>query len=177
MTRPLRAKDLKPFIRDVPDFPKPGIVFRDITPLLRDGRAFAHTIDQFAARYARHRVDAVAAIESRGLIFGAAVALRLGAGLVPVRKRGKLPHKTHQERCVLEYGEEVLEIHQDALRPNERVLLMDDVLATGGTMRAAIRLMRRLRARVVETAFVIELTPLEGRRKLRPHPVFSLVQY
>ena len=167
----------KQLIRDIPDFPKPGIVFRDITPLLRDGRAFAQTIDQFAERYARKPIDAVVAIESRGLVLGAALALRLKAGLVLVRKRGKLPHKTHQEPCELEYGSEVLEIHQDALQPHERVLIVDDVLATGGTMRAAIRLVGRLRAKVIETAFLIELTPLKGRKKLTPHSVFSLVKY
>ena len=167
----------KQLIRDIPDFPKPGIVFRDITPLLRDGPAFAGAIDQFAKRYARQRIDAIVAIESRGLILGAALAMRLNAGLVPVRKRGKLPHKTHQEPCELEYGTEVLEIHQDALQPRERVLIVDDVLATGGTMQAAIRLVGRLRATVAETAFLIELTPLKGRKKLVPHPVFSLVKY
>ena len=173
----LATDHFKRFIRDVPDFPKPGILFRDITPLLRDRHAFSEIIEQFAQRYAQQRIDVIVAIESRGFVLGAALALRLQAGLVPVRKRGKLPHKTHQERCTLEYGEEVLEVHQDALEPGDRILLMDDVLATGGTMLAAIRLAQRLRADVVETAFLIELTALDGRQKLTPHPVFSLVQY
>ena len=167
----------KRLIRDVPDFPKPGVLFRDITPLLRDRQAFQEIVDQFATRYRTQRIDAVVAIESRGFILGTAVAYCLKAGLIPVRKRGKLPHKTHQETCTLEYGQETLEIHQDALRAGERVLLMDDVLATGGTMAATVRLAQKLKAHVVETAFLVELTPLDGRRKLTPHSVFSLVQY
>ena len=172
-----QAEHLKRYIRDVPDFPKPGILFRDITPLLRDRQAFDEAIERFAQRYRGQQLDAVVAIESRGFVLGAAVASRLKLGLVPVRKRGKLPHRTHQERCTLEYGEDVLEIHQDALAADERVLLMDDVLATGGTMGAAVRLAQRLQAQVVEIAFLLELTALQGRQKLTPHQIFSLVQY
>ena len=168
---------LKRLIRDVPDFPKPGILFRDITPLLRDREALQEVVEQFAARYASERIDAVVAIESRGFILGAAVAYRLKAGLVPIRKRGKLPHRTHQMKCELEYGSEVLEIHQDALSAGDRVLLIDDVLATGGTMHASIHLAQQLKAQVVEAAFLIELSVLQGRAKLTPHPVFSLIQY
>ena len=168
---------LKRLIRDVPDFPKPGILFRDITPLLRDRDALQDVVEQFAARYASERIDAVVAIESRGFILGAAVAYRLKAGLVPIRKRGKLPHRTHQMKCELEYGNEILEIHQDALAAGNRILLIDDVLATGGTMHASIHLAQQLKATVVEAAFLIELSPLQGRTKLTPHPVFSLIQY
>ena len=168
---------LKRLIRDVPDFPKPGILFRDITPLLRDRQALRDVVEHFATRYEGERIDAVVAIESRGFILGTAVAYRLHAGLVPVRKRGKLPHRTHQVACTLEYGAEVLEIHTDALAPGDRVLLIDDVLATGGTMLASIELTSRLKAHVVETAFLVELSPLNGRAKLAPHSVFSLVQY
>ena len=170
-------EQFKRLIRDVPDFPKPGILFRDITPLLRDRQALHEIVERFAARYASQRIDAVVAIESRGFILGTAVAYRLRTGLVPIRKRGKLPWKTLQARCVLEYGEEVLEIHQDGLAVGDRALLMDDVLATGGTMGATIGLVEQLKAAVVETAFLVELTPLAGRAKLAPHSVFSLVQY
>lgn len=168
---------LKQLIRDVPDFPKPGILFRDITPLLRDRDALQDVVERFAVRYAGERIDAVVAIESRGFILGAAVAYRLRAGLVPIRKRGKLPHRTHRAECVLEYGTEVLEIHQDALSDGDRVILVDDVLATGGTMHASIHLTQQLSAQVVEAAFLVELSPLKGRAKLAPHPVFSLIQY
>ncbi|MBI3320238.1 MAG: adenine phosphoribosyltransferase [Candidatus Omnitrophica bacterium] len=170
-------EQFKRLIRDVPDFPKPGILFRDITPLLRDRQALHDLVEQFVARYATERIDAVVAIESRGFLLGAAVAYRLRAGLVPVRKRGKLPWKTLQAPCVLEYGEEVLEIHQDGLEAGARALLMDDVLATGGTMGATVHLVEQLKAKVVETAFLVELTPLAGRAKLAPHSVFSVVRY
>ncbi len=169
--------DLKPFIRDVADFPKPGVLFRDITPLLRNRDALQEVVERFATRYAHKRIDAVVAIESRGFILGAAVAYRLKAGLVPIRKRGKLPHRTHQMQCKLEYGNELLEIHQDALSAGDHVLLIDDVLATGGTMHASIHLAQQLKAQVVEAAFLIELSALQGRAKLAPHPIFSLIQY
>ncbi len=169
--------DLKQLIRDVPDFPKPGILFRDITPLLRDPRAIQKVVTQFAGRYTGKRIDAVVAVESRGFILGAAVAYRLGAGLVPVRKQGKLPWKTYHKECLLEYGKEVLEIHQDALSPGEQVLIMDDVLATGGTLAATVHLVERMKAHVVEVACLAELTGLAGRAKLSPHLVFSLLQY
>lgn len=167
----------KRLIRDVPDFPKPGVLFRDITPLLRDRDALQDVIDHFVTRYAGERIDAVVAIESRGFILGTAVAYRLKAGLVPIRKRGKLPHRTHRIECTLEYGAEVLEIHQDALSAGDRVIIVDDVLATGGTMHASIHLAQQLKAQVVEAAFLVELSPLHGRAKLAPHPVFSLIQY
>lgn len=169
--------ELKQLIREVPDFPKPGILFRDITPLIRDRQAFRKMVERFAERYIAKQIEAVVGIESRGFILGTAVAYRLGAGFVPIRKRGKLPAKTLQERCTLEYGEEVLEIHADSLKPGDRVILVDDVLATGGTMAATIRLVEQLKAEIVEVGFLVELTPLGGRAKLDAYPVFSLIQY
>jgi adenine phosphoribosyltransferase len=168
---------LKRYVRDIPDFPTKGILFRDITPLLQDGPVFQRAIHALAARHRGERPDAVVAIESRGLIVGSALAYELGVGVVPVRKQGKLPHKTFRASYALEYGQDTLEIHQDALAPNSRVLLVDDLLATGGTMGATIRLVEQCGARVVELAFLIELTALKGRQRLLPHPIISLIQY
>ena len=168
---------LKPYIRDIPDFPTKGILFRDITPLLRDGAAFRHVIDVLAARYRGQALEAVVAIESRGLILGAALASALGLGVVPVRKAGKLPHETYRASYTLEYGQDTLEIHQDSLARGGRVLLVDDLLATGGTMAATIQLIQQCEGRIVELAFLIELTALKGRGRVAPHAVFSLMQY
>jgi adenine phosphoribosyltransferase len=168
--------DLKAHIRDIPGFPKPGVIFRDITPLLADGAALRWTIDRFSERY-QGAVDMVLGIESRGFIIGSAVAYALGVGLALVRKRGKLPSLTFSAEYELEYGNDALEIHRDAFGHPCRVLLIDDLLATGGTARAAVDLVERLRGEVVECAFVVELTPLGGRQRLAPHPVYSLVQY
>ncbi len=167
----------KRYIRNIPDFPKQGILFRDITPLLKHGPAFGRAIRALAERHRGRRPDAVVAIESRGLIVGSALAYELGVGVVPVRKQGKLPHKTHRATYQLEYGKDTLEIHQDGLARGARVLLVDDLLATGGTMGATIRLVQRCGAAIVELAFLIELTALRGRERLAPHPVISLVQY
>jgi adenine phosphoribosyltransferase len=168
--------DLKRHIRDVPDFPKPGIVFKDITPLLADRSAFRATIDQFIERY-RGRVDVVLGIESRGFIVGAPVAYGLGTGVVLVRKPGKLPAQTHAARYELEYGHDALEIHHDAIDGHHRVLVIDDLLATGGTASAAVELVRRCGGEVVACAFVIELDFLNGRRRLAGQEVFSLLHY
>jgi adenine phosphoribosyltransferase len=168
--------DLRALIRDVPDFPKPGIVFKDITPLLADAKAFHVTVDRFADRY-RGKVDAVLGIESRGFIIGAAVAYALGAGVAIVRKPGKLPWKTHAASYALEYGTDTLEIHHDAIDGRQRVLLIDDLLATGGTASAAVQLVERCGGTVVACAFVIELAFLHGRGRLGAHEIFSLVQY
>ena len=168
--------DLKRHIRDVPDFPKPGIVFKDITPLLADGAAFKATVDRFVARY-RGKVDAVLGIESRGFIIGAAVAYGLGTGVAIVRKPGKLPYKTYAASYVLEYGTDTLHIHQDAFDGARRVLLIDDLLATGGTASAAVQLVQQCGGLVVACAFVIELGFLHGRDRLAGHEVFSLIQY
>jgi adenine phosphoribosyltransferase len=164
-------------IRDIPDFPKPGIVFKDITPLLADGPLFATTINLLAERYESEKVDTVLGIESRGFIIGAALAYRLGAGFSVVRKPGKLPYDTHAETYELEYGTDRLEIHVDGLAPRSRVVIADDLIATGGTAAATAALVSRLGGTVVECAFVIELTFLRGRQKLAPHRVYSLLQY
>jgi adenine phosphoribosyltransferase len=164
-------------IRDIPNFPKPGIVFKDITPLLGDGRLFAKTIDLLAARYTSQKVDTVLGIESRGFIIGAALAYKLGAGFSVVRKPGKLPYETHSENYELEYGTDSLEIHVDGLLPNSRVVIADDLIATGGTAAATAALVSKLGGTVVECAFVIELTFLRGRERLKPHGVYSLLQY
>ena len=169
--------NLRPYIRDIPDFPTKGILFRDITPLLKHGPAFRRAIQALARPHRDRRPDAVVAIESRGLIVGAALAYELGVGVIPVRKQGKLPHHTYRASYMLEYGTDTLEIHRDAMRRNARVLLVDDLLATGGTMAATIRLIERCGGRITELAFLVELTALQGRRRLAPHPIISLVQY
>lgn len=171
------ATDLKQFIRDIPDFPTKGILFRDITPLLRDGKAFRSAIQQLAVRHHGQRPDAVVAIESRGLIVGSALAYELGIGVVPVRKKGKLPHDTYRANYTLEYGQDTLEIHKDALGRGARVLLVDDLLATGGTMRATVELVKQCGGTIIEAAFLIELTALRGRERLEPLPIVSLMQY
>ena len=171
------SADLKRYIRDIPDFPTKGILFRDITPLLQNGPAFRHAIHSLAARHHGAKPDAVVAIESRGLIIGSALAYELGLGVVPVRKKGKLPHHTYQASYTLEYGQDTLEIHRDGLAQGARVLLVDDLLATGGTMGATIQLIEQCGGRIVELAFLIELTALQGRQRLAPHPVISLIQY
>jgi adenine phosphoribosyltransferase len=168
--------DLTKHIRDIPDFPKPGIQFKDITPLLADGPAFRETVDRFVDRY-RGKVDTVLGIESRGFILGAAVAYGLGTGVSIVRKPGKLPWKKHSATYALEYGTDTLEIHHDALQGRVRVLLIDDLLATGGTASAAIELTEKCGGQVVACAFVIELSFLQGRTRLGNHEVFSLIQY
>ena len=167
--------DLAKFLRDVPDFPKPGIVFKDITPLLASPKAMVVAISRLAA-FDFGRVDKVGAVESRGFLFGVPLAMRLGVGFFPLRKPGKLPWKTNRVEYVLEYGTDAIEMHQDAIQPGERVLLVDDLLATGGTVSACIRLAEMSRAKVVACAFVVELTFLKGREKL-PCEAFSLVQY
>lgn len=170
-------ENIRRAIRDIPDFPKTGIVFKDIMPLLADGRLFARTIDLLAERYERQSIDTVLGIESRGFIIGAGLAYRLKAGFSVVRKPGKLPYETHSESYALEYGTDRLEIHVDGLAPRSRVVIADDLLATGGTAGATAALVSRLGGTVVECAFVIELAFLRGREKLKPHRVYSLLQY
>ena len=171
-------KELKSLIRDIPDFPKPGILFKDITPILSDGKAFTNLTASFRDRYQSKNIDIVVGIEARGFIFGGSLAYALGAGLVIIRKPGKLPYKTYSQTYSLEYGEDAMEIHQDAIQPNKNVLLLDDVLATGGTIVAATELIRKnFQANIVEAAFVIELDFLKGREKLKDIPVNSLVHY
>jgi adenine phosphoribosyltransferase len=169
--------DLRPFIRDVPDFPKPGIVFKDITPLLRSHEALDYISHALAEPFKDAGVTAVAAIESRGFIFGSGVARVLGAGFVPIRKPGKLPWKTRRGEYTLEYGSGVLEIHEDALTADDRVLIIDDLLATGGTAACSITLARESGATVIAAGFVIELGFLGGRAKMDGTPVHSLIEY
>lgn len=174
---PARLAALRARIRDVPDFPKPGITFKDITTLLGDGPAFHDTLELFAELCAGVRVDRVVAVESRGFILGGAIADRLGTGFVPVRKPGKLPARTRRASYALEYGEDSLEIHADGLATGDRVLIVDDVIATGGTARAAAELVEGLGARVALFAFLVELTFLPGREKLQGYEVRSLFRY
>ncbi len=170
-------EDLKRKIRDIVDFPKPGIVFKDITTLLRDASSFNRAVDLLGHRYLDQPVDVVLGIEARGFIIGSALAYKLNKGVILVRKAGKLPYKTHSTSYDLEYGSDTLEIHQDAIEEGQRVLIADDVLATGGTVRAVADLVRRLGGQVVECAFLAELTFLKGREKLPDLPIHSLIQF
>jgi adenine phosphoribosyltransferase len=169
--------DLKTRIRSVPDFPKKGIVFRDITTLLKDGEAFRRAVDEFYERYKGQRIDKVVSVESRGFIFGSALAQKLGAGFVPIRKPGKLPAETVREEYQLEYGKDAIEIHKDAITPGERILVHDDLLATGGTILAACRLVEKLGGNITGLCFLIELAFLHGRDRLKNYDIFSIIQY
>jgi adenine phosphoribosyltransferase len=168
----LRAK-----IRDIKDFPTEGILFKDITTLLKDGPAFRCVLDLLAGRYRDEQIDVVVGVESRGFIFGGALAHQLGAGFVPVRKLGKLPGKTIEVEYELEYGRDALAVHEDAIKPGQRVLAVDDLLATGGTMAATLRLIEQLGGKVVGVAVMIELAFLHGRDKLKNYPLHSLIVY
>ncbi|MEO1844053.1 MAG: adenine phosphoribosyltransferase [Akkermansiaceae bacterium] len=171
------ANALRAAIRDVPDFPKPGIVFKDITPILGNGDLFQTSIRLLAETAQGSHIDKVAGIDARGFIFAAAVADRLKAGFVPIRKKGKLPWRTKEEAYSLEYGEASVEIHQDAVHPGEKILLVDDLLATGGTAAAAVRLLDQLEAEIVSVSFLIELAFLNGREKLGEHNITSIISY
>lgn len=173
----MTESELKKLIRDIPDFPKPGILFRDLTPLLADKTALPAAIDALAEPFKNLPIDAVAAVEARGFIFGSAVAKTLSAGFVPIRKKGKLPWKTTQIQYELEYGSDVLEVHSDAVGKHSRVLMVDDVLATGGTMRAACELVQKLGATIVGISVLVELSQLGGRKKLQDWPVHSVIIY
>ena len=164
-------------IRSIPDFPKKGILFKDITTLLSNPSAFKSSITQMAKFFSGKKVDAILAAESRGFIFGGALAYKLGCGFVPVRKPGKLPYKTYKATYSLEYGTDSLEIHCDSFKKNSRVIILDDLLATGGTAKATLQLARKLNAKIVGIMFLIELTALKGRKKLAPYPVYSLIKY
>jgi adenine phosphoribosyltransferase len=176
LTASERVRIIETTIRTIPDFPKPGILFRDITPVLADPKIFKASIELFSERYLSQHIDKVVAIESRGFIFGSALALSLGCGLAIVRKPGKLPGTTIKESYSLEYGTDSLEIHADAIAKGERSLIIDDLLATGGTANAACKLVARLGGKIVECSFVIELLALEGRKHLSC-PVFSVLSF
>lgn len=169
--------DFKKYIRDIPDFPKPGIVFKDITPLLGDPEAFAAMIDVFAEKYKDSGITKICGIESRGFIFGAALAVKMKVGFVPIRKAGKLPYKVVKREYSLEYGTDTIEIHQDAVNRGEKVLLIDDLIATGGTAEAAVALLEDMGAEVAGIAFAVELAFLNGREKFDKQKVFSLLTY
>lgn len=168
---------LLPYIRDIPDFPKPGILFRDITPLLANPRVFKLAIEQFAERFEHERIDAIVAAEARGFIFAAPLAVRLNVGFVPIRKPGKLPSRKHSFDYDLEYGTDTLEMHIDGVESGCRVLVVDDLLATGGTVEACCQLVERAGAQVAACAFLIELCALGGARRIAPRDVFSLICY
>lgn len=170
-------ESVKALIRDIPDFPKKGIVFKDITPLLADGKAFQAVTTAFAMHLAARQIDKIVGIESRGFIFGSALAHAMGKGFVPVRKPGKLPYHTVRESYSLEYGTDSIEVHRDAIQPGERVAVVDDLLATGGTLAACVSLMRKLGGNVVTSLVVVELGFLNGRARLGDHEIHALIKY
>jgi adenine phosphoribosyltransferase len=162
-------------IRDIKDFPKPGIIFKDITPVLKSPEIFSEVVDTIAARYLNRKPDYVVAIESRGFIFGSALAYKLGCGIIPVRKKGKLPYKTIEVSYELEYGTATVEIHADAIKPGDRVVLIDDLLATGGTAGAAIKLIEQLKGKIIGVEFLIELAFLNGRRHISEYSINTII--
>ena len=170
-------EDLKKAIRDIPDFPKKGIMFKDITPVLQNPGLFKKAVDRLYEQFSDKNIDIVASVESRGFILGAAIAYKLGVGFVPVRKKGKLPYKTHSATYELEYGTDTLEIHQDAIGSGDRVLIIDDLLATGGTLGAVIDLVKKMGGEIAGIGFLIELAFLKGREKNRGHEIFSLIKF
>ncbi len=173
----MKITDLKKHIRDIPDFPKEGIIFKDISTLLKHKEAFKKSIDVLAAKFKKSRVQYVVGVEARGFIFGSALAYKMGAGFIPVRKRGKLPYKTKAVTYQLEYGSDTLEIHEDAIPPNARVLVIDDLLATGGTVKAVTDLLKAQKAKIVGVAFLVELKFLKGKERLKDLPIYSVIQY
>ena len=168
--------DLKSFIRDIPGFPKEGIIFKDITTLLKNGKKFREAVDLFAEEFRGKKIDMVVSVEARGFVFGAALAYKLGAGIILIRKKGKLPFKTYSVTYDLEYGKDTLEIHQDAIEKGANVLVVDDLLATGGTCRAVIDLVEKMGGKIAGLAFLIELTALKGREKLSGYSITSLIK-
>ena len=173
----MKKMNLKNYIRNIPDFPKPGILFRDITTLLKDKKAFKLVVSSLSNKYKNKKIDVVVAVEARGFILGGAVAENIGAGFVPVRKKGKLPWKTNSVTYALEYGTDTLEMHHDAIKPGDRVLIIDDLLATGGTVKAVTDLVKQLQGKIVGIAFLIELTGLKDKEKLKEFQVYSLIKY
>ena len=169
--------DLRELIRSIPDFPKQGILFRDITTLLKDSGGFKQAVDTMAAHYKDAKIDMIGCIEARGFLLGGALAYELGCGVIPVRKPGKLPSQTVKQTYELEYGSDAVEVHEDAIKPGERVLVVDDLLATGGTARAAVDLIEKLGGEIVSCAFLIELADLNGRNLLDNHDIYSVITY
>ncbi|MFQ5866471.1 MAG: adenine phosphoribosyltransferase [bacterium] len=170
-------RDLKELIRSIPDFPKKGILFRDITTLLQNGPQFRRAIDIIAKHYQGKKIDKIVAVESRGFIIASPLAYKLKAGIVPVRKKGKLPYKTVETTYELEYGTDTLQMHADAFQPGANILIVDDLLATGGTAKATINLIKKLKGKIVAICFLIELTALKGREKLKGYRVLSIIKY
>ncbi|MBU0502942.1 MAG: adenine phosphoribosyltransferase [Candidatus Omnitrophota bacterium] len=173
----MKKTNLADAVRSIPGFPKQGIIFRDITTLVKDKKAFKESIDALTEKYKNKGIDIVVGVESRGFIFGSAVAYKLGAGFVLVRKKGKLPAKTISATYELEYGTDTLEIHEDAIKPGSKVLIVDDLLATGGTVKAVTGLVGQLMGKIAGIAFVIELVDLKGKEKLKGYPVYSLIKF
>jgi len=173
----MKISELKEHIRDIPNFPKEGIIFKDISTLLKHPKAFGKSIDALAAEFKNSKAKYVVGVEARGFIFGAALAYKLGAGFIPVRKKGKLPYKTKSVTYQLEYGMDTLEIHEDAIAANSRVIVVDDLLATGGTVKAVIDLLKLQKAKIVGVAFLVELEFLKGKEKLKDLPIYSVIQY
>lgn len=177
MSKETLIQEIRDIMRDVPDFPKPGIIFRDVTPLLGNARLFGASLDMLLEGYSKENIDAIAGVDSRGFIFGAAAAAKASLPFIPIRKKNKLPWHTFEETYELEYGTDTLAIHQDAFVPGQRVLLVDDLLATGGTALASAKLIQRCKAKLVGCSFLIELSALQGPSKLAGIPVRSLIQY
>lgn len=173
----MKKVNLADTVRSIPGFPKEGIIFRDITTLLKDKNAFKQSIDALVKKYKNKGIDTIVAVESRGFILGSVIAYKLGAGFVPVRKKGKLPAKAISATYELEYGTDTLEIHEDAINPNAKVLIVDDLLATGGTVKAVTELVKRLKGRIIGIAFLIELVDLKGKEKLKDYPIYSLIKF
>lgn len=169
--------DLKQTIRSIPNWPIDGVIFRDLTTLMQNPEAFAASCDVLYDRYKEMDIDKIVGIDARGFVFGAVLAYKLGIGFIPVRKKGKLPSKTIQETYSLEYGEDTLEIHDDAVRKNEKVVVVDDLIATGGTVGATVKLLKKLEAQVIECAFVVELPDLKGRKQIPDCDVFSITEF
>lgn len=173
----MKVSELKKHIRDIPNFPQEGIVFKDISTLLKNKDAFKKSIDTLARRFKSERIEYIVGVEARGFIFGSALAYKLGAGFIPVRKKGKLPYRTKSVTYQLEYGSDTLEIHEDALKANARVLIVDDLLATGGTVKAVVDLIKAQKAKIVGVAFLVELKFLNGKDRLSDLPIYSIIHY
>ncbi len=177
MTTKIKKSELKNCIRDIPNFPKEGIIFKDLSTLFKNKDAFRKSVDLLSHRFKKEKIDFVVGVEARGFIFGAALAYKFHAGFVPVRKKGKLPYKTHSVTYQLEYGTDTLEVHEDAVHPGSRVLVVDDLLATGGTVKAVTELLKEQKATIVGLAFLVELRFLKGKEKLKDYPVYSVIKY